>query len=145
MLALAVRLLLSAAAVSPGLEVRWITEALKVQGEHAAATLPDGSCACPGHPTRTFCPLDSTPGQCDRPSHGTCQHGGHCPPGPPAAGSSLPISTMNPSITVDSNGTVVLIFQANWQMYKDQQRPVQELAPALCLLLHASTASILAA
>jgi hypothetical protein len=35
-----------------------------VQGEKHAPipARADGSCACPGHPSRSFCPLDSAPG-----------------------------------------------------------------------------------
>jgi hypothetical protein len=103
--------------------VLFVTEAIQIQGEKSGGTPTnmDGSCACPGHPTRTFCPLDSTKGQCDKASHKPCKHGGHCAPAPPQLG--LPVSTSNPSITVDSNGTVVLIAQTNIQTHKNQQRP----------------------
>jgi hypothetical protein len=53
-----------------------------------AATAPqgDGSCPCPAHPGRTYCPLDKSPGQCEKASHPPCKRGGACPappPGPP--------------------------------------------------------------
>ena len=104
--------------------VLFVTDAIQVQGEKSTGTptRADGSCTCPGHPTRTFCPLDSSPGQCDKPSHPPCKPGGHCAPAPPHVG-KLPVSTMNPSITVDSNGTVVLLAQTNIETYKGQQRP----------------------
>lgn len=111
-------------------EVVFITEALRVQGEERAPggtpTRPDGSCECPGHVGRSFCPLDSTPGQCDRPTHKPCKRGGHCAPPPPhyTPNGLLPVSTMNPSITVTDNGTVILIVQAEFLAYKNQQRPM---------------------
>ena len=112
------------AAAAATAEVLFVTEAIHVQGEKRAPTptRADGSCDCPGHAGRTFCPLDSTPGQCDAPSHKPCKRGGHCAPPPPQPG-ALPISTMNPSITVDSDGKIVLIAQANVMSYKSQQRP----------------------
>jgi hypothetical protein len=109
-------------------EVLFVTEATKVQGERSGGspTRADGSCACPGHPTRSFCPLDGTPGQCDAATHKPCEHGGHCAPPPPDydhGPGALPISTMNPSIVVTENGTVVLIVQMEFESYKGQQRP----------------------
>ena len=35
-------------------------------------------CPCPGHPGRTFCPLDPTAGQCDKPSVPCKKAGGSC-------------------------------------------------------------------
>jgi len=49
-------------------------------------TAGGGGCPCQSHPGRTYCPLDKTPGQCDKPSHPPCEPGGACPappPGPP--------------------------------------------------------------
>ena len=113
----------SSATAAPA--VLFVTEALKIQGETGGKTPPraDGSCACPVHPARSFCPLHRTPGQCDEASHKPCKHGGHCAPAPPHAG-GVPVSTMNHSVTVDSNGgTVVLTVQAKYESCKNQQRP----------------------
>ena len=111
-------------------EVLFVTEALRVQGEGAHApgrtpTRPDGSCPCPGHVGRSFCPLDSSPGQCDQPTHKSCKLGGHCAAAPPEhTPNAVPISTMNPSVTVTENGTVILMVQAEFLAYKNQQRPI---------------------
>ena len=43
-----------------------------------AGAAADGSCPCPSHAGRTYCPLDKTPGQCDKASHPPCQPGGIC-------------------------------------------------------------------
>ena len=55
----------------------------------AGTTAGDGSCPCPAHSGRTYCPLDKTPGQCNKASHPPCKPGGTCPspppPGPPGA------------------------------------------------------------
>jgi hypothetical protein len=54
-----------------------------------SGTLPPHSCPCPSHPSRSYCPLDKTPGQCDKPTHPPCKAGGGgggaklCGPPPP--------------------------------------------------------------
>ena len=40
---------------------------------------------CPHHPGHTYCPSDSSPGQCDKPPRGTCPPGPCGPPPPPPA------------------------------------------------------------
>jgi hypothetical protein len=111
-----------ASTASTAAEVLFITEAVKIQGDDSAAARSDGSCACPGHPTRTFCPLDGTPGQCNKSAHAPCKPGGHCARPPEWGPGSLPVSTMNPSVVVTQNGTVVLFIQAEVMTYKNQQR-----------------------
>lgn len=103
-------------------EVLFITEAVKIQRHDGAATRSDGSCPCSGHPTRSFCPLNSTPGQCDKSTRPPCKLGGHCARPPQYGPGSLPVSVTNPSVVVTPNGTVVLFIQAEVMTYKSQQR-----------------------
>jgi hypothetical protein len=116
---------------SDAAEVLFITEAAKVRSEGverspaspggSRPTRADGSCECPGHPSRSFCPLDSTPGQCDTATRKPCQHGGQCAPPPPDYGHS-PGALLSTSVVITENGTVVLIVQMEFESYTNQQR-----------------------
>ena len=55
----------------------------------AAEAAGAAGCQCPGHYDRTYCPLDKTPGQCDKPMpHAPCKPGGTCP----ASAAPAPVS-----------------------------------------------------
>lgn len=86
----------------------------------SAFLLPPNSCPCPSHSNRSYCPLDKTPGQCDKPTHEPCKAGGKCgpppPPPPPHYPAPYPATTNVSAYSFCSrqhSGGVVIVFVNN--------------------------------
>jgi hypothetical protein len=71
---------------------------------HAASDDSGGGCPCPGHPGRTWCPLDPALHQCESTANKSCKPGGSCKgkssPSPP----SYPIPSSCNFVDVSATG-----------------------------------------